>query len=159
VGYYAAFLDVGGKPCVVIGGDHLAADKARGLHQAGAEVRMVWPQFGVEAEELGAAGRATLHPREFEETDLDGCFLAIDASGDDERGPAWAAAADERRVLLNVLDRPARCDFIAPRAGAARAPADRDLNRRAQSLHGVPPAPPPGSGVRRGMGPAGGAGR
>jgi precorrin-2 dehydrogenase/sirohydrochlorin ferrochelatase len=113
MGYYAAFLDVGGKPCLVIGGDHMAADKARGLHAAGAEVRMIWPEFGADAQALRAPG-VTLLAREFDESDLDGCFLAIDASGDDERGPGWAAAARARRVLLNVLDRPARCDFIAP---------------------------------------------
>lgn len=120
MGYYAAFLDVSDRRCLVVGGGAPAEDKVRGLLDSGARVIVCSgpPDSGREPstgmEELAAAGRIELLRRDFEATDLEGCVLVIDASGDDPSGVRVAAAARERGVLVNVLDRPALCDFIAP---------------------------------------------
>jgi precorrin-2 dehydrogenase/sirohydrochlorin ferrochelatase len=95
VGYYAAYLDVTGKRCLVIGEGKAADDKVAGLEASGARV----VRLGAEA---------------YRDEELDGCFLVIDASLDDDLGVRVANAARFRRVLVNVLDRPALCDFIAP---------------------------------------------
>ena len=95
MGYYAAFLDITGKRCLVVGTGPAAEDKARGLREAGAEV-------------------LTVTDEEFVEADLNGCTLVIDASTDEASGVRVAYAARRRGVLVNVLDRPALCDFIAP---------------------------------------------
>jgi precorrin-2 dehydrogenase/sirohydrochlorin ferrochelatase len=50
----------------------------------------------------------------FTPDDLDGCLMVVDASMDEATGVEVFAAARERSVLCNVLDRPALCDFIAP---------------------------------------------
>ena len=120
MGYYAAFLDVGERLCLVVGGGAAAEDKVRGLLESGANVVVcsgptdsgLKPGPGLE--ELAAAGRVELRRRDFAVADLEGCVLVIDASGDDRSGVRVAAAARERGVLVNVLDRPALCDFIAP---------------------------------------------
>lgn len=92
--HYPVFLDVRGRGCVVLGDGDLADDKAEGLRAAGARV---------------------LHLRRpYRPGDLDGAFLAIEATGDVASQAAARRAADRGRVLLNVVDVPSRCDWIAP---------------------------------------------
>ena len=46
--------------------------------------------------------------------DLEGVFVAIDASLDEALGSQMREWSRRHGALLNVLDRPALCDFIAP---------------------------------------------
>ncbi len=110
MGYYAAFVDVGGQECLVVGGGEAALAKARGLLESGARVTVVWDRLIPDFRTLEVA----LVERRFEEADLNGCVLAIDASGDEATGVRVSRAAQQRGVLVNVLDRPALCTFIAP---------------------------------------------
>jgi precorrin-2 dehydrogenase/sirohydrochlorin ferrochelatase len=115
MGYYATYLDVTDRTCLVVGGGGPAEDKVRGLLASGARVLVVSADGvsdGIRA--LETEGRLEVRPRQFDASDLDGCLLVIDASGDDPLGVAVAEAARARGVLVNVLDRPALCDFIAP---------------------------------------------
>src|SRR5439155_14200016 len=107
-------LDLSGRRCLVVGGGEPAEEKALGLLSAEASVTVVWDNFNPGLSRLGAEGRVELVPRRFQEVDLDGCLLAVDASQDDATGAEVARAARARGVLVNVLDRPDRCDFIAP---------------------------------------------
>ncbi|HEY8740051.1 MAG TPA: bifunctional precorrin-2 dehydrogenase/sirohydrochlorin ferrochelatase [Candidatus Dormibacteraeota bacterium] len=113
-GYYPVYLDLAGKPCLVLGGGAAAADKARGLVAVGADVTVVSETFITELVEMGGNRAVRLLLHAFDETDLDGVALVVDASMDDAQGRRVAAAARRRRVLVNVLDRPPLCDFIAP---------------------------------------------
>jgi precorrin-2 dehydrogenase/sirohydrochlorin ferrochelatase len=113
-GYYAVYLDLAGKSCLVLGGGAAAADKARGLLAAGADVTVVAPRFEDDLVQMGGRHEVRLLAHAFIEEDLEGMELVIDASGDDPQGQRVAAAARRRRVLVNVLDRPPLCDFIAP---------------------------------------------
>ena len=110
MGHYAAFLDVSGQGCLVVGGGEPALAKTRGLLESGARVTVVWDRFIPEFDALDVDRVG----RRFEEADLDDCFLVIDASGDEATGAQVSRAARERGVLVNVLDRPALCTFIAP---------------------------------------------
>jgi precorrin-2 dehydrogenase/sirohydrochlorin ferrochelatase len=114
LGYYAAYLDLGGKRCVVVGGGAPALDKVRGLLDAGAAVTVVATETVDELAQLARDGIVDIARRPFDEHDLDGCALVIDASGDDASGEKVATAARARGVLVNVLDRVPWCDFIAP---------------------------------------------
>lgn len=113
-GYYAVYLDLDHKCCLVVGGGAAAADKARGLLAAGADVTVVSPTFEDALVQMGGRREVRLLAHAFVEDDLDGVQLVIDASGDDPQGVRVAAAARRRRVLVNVLDRTPLCDFIAP---------------------------------------------
>jgi siroheme synthase-like protein len=108
--YYPVFLDLRGKRCVVIGGGPLAAQKALGLVQAGARVEVYAPEATPELLELPVA----VFRRPYRKGDLAGARLAIDAGGDPLVTAAVRQEADEENVLLNVMDVPAACDFIAP---------------------------------------------
>ncbi|MFY9615153.1 MAG: bifunctional precorrin-2 dehydrogenase/sirohydrochlorin ferrochelatase [Candidatus Dormiibacterota bacterium] len=114
MGYYAAYLDVSGKRCLVVGGGDEAAAKVQGLLTDGAAVTVIAGTLNTALEELVAEGGLEVERRGFEEGDLNQAFLVIDASGDDASGERVAAAARARHVLVNVLDRPRLCDFIAP---------------------------------------------
>jgi siroheme synthase-like protein len=114
MGYYAAFLDLGHRHCLVVGGGPETEAKVRGLLRAGARVTLVSATITSALEELAATASLELERRRFQASDLDGCILVIDASGDDATGIEVARRAREQAVLVNVVDRPARCDFIAP---------------------------------------------
>jgi siroheme synthase-like protein len=114
VGYYAAFLDVSDRRCLVVGGGAEASDKVRGLLAAVAKVVVAWDAVGDELTAMSAAGEVELQLHRFTADDLDGCFVVIDASLDEATGIEVFEAARSRSVLCDVLDRPARCDFIAP---------------------------------------------
>jgi len=109
------FLALEGKRAVVAGGSAAAAWKAELLAAAGACVDIYAETF---CEELCALatpsrGRGTvaLHPRGWRSQDLAGAAVAIgDFVGKDEAG-TFAEAARATGVLVNVIDKPAYCDF------------------------------------------------
>jgi uroporphyrin-III C-methyltransferase/precorrin-2 dehydrogenase/sirohydrochlorin ferrochelatase len=112
--YYPAYLDLRGRRCVVLGGGRPALDKVTGLLDTGARIRVVAadPVAGLRA--LAREGRIELLERGYVEGDLAGAWLAIDASGDPEVNRRCHREAEAARVLLNVLDVPDLCHFIAP---------------------------------------------
>jgi siroheme synthase-like protein len=113
-GYYPVYLDLFKKSCLVLGGGAPAADKARHLAEAGADVTVIATEFVDDLVQMGGRHEVRLLAREFTEPDLDGVSLVIDASGNDPQGVRVAAAARRRKILVNVLDRVPLCDFIAP---------------------------------------------
>lgn len=122
MGYYPVFLDLHGRTAVVVGGGFLAAEKVRGLVEAGASVRLVAPEVGPEVthvlEELGDApavsARVEHLARGFQPADLDGAFLVIAAGVDPETAEAVWREACRRGLPINTVDDVPRCNFIAP---------------------------------------------
>ena len=114
VHYYPVYLDLRGRPCAVLGGSALAEEKTRGLLAAGAQVTVfaVEPTPGLA--ELAAAGRLHHVERDYREGDLAGVFLAVATVSDPAVREAVWREAQARGVLLNTVDDPPRCDFIAP---------------------------------------------
>lgn len=104
--YYPIYLHLAGQRCVVIGGGPVAAQKASGLLEAGANVIVITEDPGPEVEALPVA----LERRDYRRGDLNGARLAVDTVG----LPEVRAEARAEGVLLNVVDKPAECDFIAP---------------------------------------------
>lgn len=112
--YYPAFLDLRDRPCVVIGGGAVAAEKVRGLLDAGARVTVIAPALTDSLAALAEERRIVVHRRPYRPGDLKGVFLAIAADGDrDTRTAIWREAEVER-VVLNSVDDAAHCHFIAP---------------------------------------------
>jgi uroporphyrin-III C-methyltransferase / precorrin-2 dehydrogenase / sirohydrochlorin ferrochelatase len=112
--YYPVSLDLNGRPCVVLGGGPLAVEKALGLLRAGASVTVLAAEPEAELRRAAADGRLALVERDYRPGDLADAWLAIDASGRDDVNAASRREAEERRVLLNVVDRAPLCDWIAP---------------------------------------------
>jgi uroporphyrin-III C-methyltransferase/precorrin-2 dehydrogenase/sirohydrochlorin ferrochelatase len=95
---YPLVLDVAGRRVVVIGGGPVAARRAGGLIEAGADVLVVAPYLCEPLAELVAGGRAQWRPREYGAGDLDGAWLAHTATGDPDVDGLVAADAEAARV-------------------------------------------------------------
>jgi len=111
---YPLWLDLTGRPCLVVGGGPVAARKAEGLVRAGARVTVVAPAAVASLAEAVAAGRLTWHRRVFREEDLEEQVLAFAATDAPEVNRAVGEAARRRGVWVNRADDPAACDFHVP---------------------------------------------
>ena len=112
--FYPIFVRLRDRPCVVIGGGEVAERKALGLRRAGAGVTVISPELTGELQRLALAGEIRHQPRGYRPGDLAGAFLAYAATDDEAVNGEIAAEAESQGVLLNVVDRPALCDFIVP---------------------------------------------
>ena len=93
--YYPVFLDLAGQQCIVIGDGKFADEKEAALREAGAHVRVI-------------------RNRDYRRGDLAGARLVVDASEDAAINRQTWAEAEQAGILINVVDRPEQCRFIAP---------------------------------------------
>src|SRR5262249_57249261 len=87
--YFPIFLDLKGRPALVVGGGELALRKLRLLHKAGARVTVVAPRI---AAEIAASG-AALKRRGFVDGDVGGQTIVFGATGIDAGDDRVATAA------------------------------------------------------------------
>ncbi len=112
--YFAAFLDIRGKPAVVAGGGPVAAQKAETLLRSGARVTIVAPELCVRLTELTLRGALRHEAKRFQPGDLVGAGIAIAATDDPAVNEAVSAAAHALRIPVNVADNAALSSFIMP---------------------------------------------
>jgi uroporphyrin-III C-methyltransferase/precorrin-2 dehydrogenase/sirohydrochlorin ferrochelatase len=108
------FLSLEGKRAIVMGGSAAAAWKVELLLAAGATVEIYAPVASEEMQAVVASpprGIARLYPRDWSAVDFEGAEIAVGAFEDDAEAAQFAAAARSARVPVNVIDRPAYCDF------------------------------------------------
>lgn len=114
MGYYPIFLEVAGKPVLLVGGGHVADEKLGRLVDSGAAVTVVAPALIAPVRAFIDAGRAQWWARPFQPGDTAGFALVMVATDD---GAVNRAVADEARangILVNAADDAANCDFILP---------------------------------------------
>jgi uroporphyrin-III C-methyltransferase/precorrin-2 dehydrogenase/sirohydrochlorin ferrochelatase len=108
------FLALEGKRAVMAGGNAQAAWKAELLSAAGANVEVFTAAPGDELVGLTAhppRGVITIHGRDITADDFAGAAVAVGAFEDDGNAEKFAATARARGVPVNVIDKPAFCDF------------------------------------------------
>jgi precorrin-2 dehydrogenase / sirohydrochlorin ferrochelatase len=110
VPYYPIFLELAGKPVLVVGAGRVALRKVKGLLEAGARVTVVAPRALAEFAELAIARRR----RAFRPADLDGASLVFAATNKRSVNRAVARRAKTLGIPVNVADARAECDFIVP---------------------------------------------
>jgi uroporphyrin-III C-methyltransferase/precorrin-2 dehydrogenase/sirohydrochlorin ferrochelatase len=108
------FLALEGKRVLVAGNGGAAAWKAELLSAAGANVDV----FATHpSEELSATaaqaprGAIALHARAWQAADIAGAALAVGGFDDEGEAQRFASAARSAGVPVNVIDKPAHCDF------------------------------------------------
>jgi uroporphyrin-III C-methyltransferase/precorrin-2 dehydrogenase/sirohydrochlorin ferrochelatase len=106
------FYALAGKRAVVAGGSAAAAWKVELLAAAGAAVDVYAAEASEELTDLARQMPSiTLHPREIEGPDLENATLAVGAFADNTEAAAFATLARHAGVPVNVIDKPAFCDF------------------------------------------------
>src|SRR3981081_3978146 len=70
--YYPVMLNMRNRPAIVVGGDRIAAEKAKALWESGANVQVLSPTFCDELLLLAEQERFTLHRKAYEPGDLAG---------------------------------------------------------------------------------------
>jgi uroporphyrin-III C-methyltransferase / precorrin-2 dehydrogenase / sirohydrochlorin ferrochelatase len=108
------FFALHGKRAVVAGGTAAAAWKAELLSAAGACVDVYAERYGEEMNALTLdppRGSVVLHARKWQRQDFAGAAIAIGACEDEASAAEFAQASRASGVPVNVVDRPAFCDF------------------------------------------------
>ena len=108
------FLALDNKRAVLVGGSAAAAWKAELLSAAGARVDVYAAEVSDEMAAIVAnppRGAIMVRKRAWSAADLAGAAVAIGAFEDDASAADFAAAARSAGVPVNVIDRPAFCDF------------------------------------------------
>ena len=112
--FYPVFLNLTGRRCVVIGGGQIAEGKITTLIDSEAKITVISPDATQCIRD--AADRAVIEfqERKYKNGDLQDSFLAIAATNDRVVNQEIFEEAEKLGVLLNVVDDPPRCSFIAP---------------------------------------------
>jgi siroheme synthase-like protein len=111
---YIACLKLGGRNCLVVGGGEIGLEKVEGLLACAGEVTLIAPDAVPELQEYASEASITWERREFRDDDLDGRFLAIAATNDTDVNISVYEGAEQRAMLVNVVDVPPLCNFILP---------------------------------------------
>ncbi|MFC3396528.1 siroheme synthase CysG [Brenneria rubrifaciens] len=112
--YLPLFADLRGRPVLVVGGGEVASRKIGLLQRAGAEVKVVAQALADDLAEQHASGRIQWLARSFTPQLLSGVFLVIAATDDSALNAAVFDAANQRHMLVNVVDDQPKCSFIFP---------------------------------------------
>lgn len=112
--YFPIFLEMKGRPVIVIGGGEVGTEKVRSLLTAEADVTVVSPDLHPELEALKANGAIRHVARAWREGDIDGFDLVMIATDDRSVNAVIAAEAKRKRIWVNAADDPPNCDFILP---------------------------------------------
>jgi uroporphyrin-III C-methyltransferase/precorrin-2 dehydrogenase/sirohydrochlorin ferrochelatase len=106
------FLNLDGRPALLVGAGAVALDKIGGLLKTGLHLRVVAPRAHPEIRQLAAQGKLDWIERSFISSDLDGNFLVIAATDSPEVNAAVYREALTRNILCNSVDDIPNCDFF-----------------------------------------------
>lgn len=108
------FLQLHGRPVVVVGGGHVAARKVELLLRCGAQVSVVAPSLCEDLRNRVEAGELAHTGASFDPSHLNTAELVVAATSVREVNAAVSRAARERRIPVNVVDDPELSTFIFP---------------------------------------------
>jgi len=112
--YFAAFLDLRGRPGVVVGGGAVAALKAEVLLRSGVKLTVVAPELCARLAELTLVGALRHEAKRFQPGDLVGAEIVIAATDDPAVNESVSNAAKSLHIPVNVADNAALSSFIMP---------------------------------------------
>ena len=112
--YYPVSLDIRNRKCLVVGGGSVSNRKVMTLLECGAIVTVVSPDVAEELFELAEKKMIELKKRPYEPSDIDGMFLVIGATDNEELNRQINKDAERQNKLCNIADRPEACNFILP---------------------------------------------
>ena len=108
------FLKLEEMKVLIVGGMYVGWEKLSAVltNSPNTQVNLVATETGQEARDFAAENaNVTLIERPFEESDLQGMNLVIVGINDVEKAAEIREMAHKQRLLVNVADKPALCDF------------------------------------------------
>jgi precorrin-2 dehydrogenase/sirohydrochlorin ferrochelatase len=112
--YYPVHLNIRNRNCLVVGGGSVGTRKVVTLLDCGADVTVISPAVTHRLRNYAASGLIKLKERSYRSGDLDGMFLVIGATDDENLNRQISRDADQLNTLCNIADRPEVCNFILP---------------------------------------------
>jgi len=111
VKYYPAFLNLCGKNAVVVGGGRVAERKVLTLVETGAIVKVISPAITNNLKRLKEKGLIRHTARNYRKGDAKNAFIVFAATSSAQTN---TEISKEAKYLVNVVDKPERCNFIVP---------------------------------------------
>lgn len=112
--FYTVCLNLKGCKCLVVGGGKVAERKVQTLIDCGGNVTVVSPVITSKLDRLNNDGIISCILREYNSADLDDVFLVISATDNEALNGMIADECFRRKILVNVVDDPPKCNFIIP---------------------------------------------
>jgi len=112
--YYPVNLDIKKRKCLVVGGGDVGTRKVVTLLECGACVTVVSIDASEKILKLAGSGRIELKRRPYAGEDLEGMFLVICATDNENLNLQVSRDAEKLNMLCNIADRPEACNFILP---------------------------------------------
>lgn len=111
---FPLFIDLKGRKCIIIGGGNVAARKVEILLQFGAHLVVISPKLIPELEAYKEKGAFIHIDRLYCDKDIEGAFLVIAATSDNEANERIYNTAVKLNIFVNVVDDPEKCTFLFP---------------------------------------------
>lgn len=111
MGYFPFFIDIKDKNCVVIGGGTVALRKVEKLIPFEPRITVVAPKICREITDLENIETVK---RSFTESDLDGAFMTICATDNEELNSRIFELCTNRNIPVNTVDDKEKCGFLFP---------------------------------------------
>ncbi len=111
---YPINLDIENKLCLIVGGGDVASRKIDSLLLSKARVRIISPHSCSKVTRLSEQGSVEWLQRNYKQGDVEGVFLVIAATNKKTVQEQIIKEANERNILLNVVDNPLACSFQVP---------------------------------------------
>ncbi|MFQ5675923.1 MAG: bifunctional precorrin-2 dehydrogenase/sirohydrochlorin ferrochelatase [bacterium] len=112
--YFPVFLDLRNRKVLLVGNGPETEKKLLQVLESGARIYVVCPQPLPVIVDLAEQGKIAFRQGEFKKADLNGVWLVIGTSQDQELNERIAEAAKKRRIFHNIVDVTHLCDFIVP---------------------------------------------
>ena len=106
--WFPMFVDLTGRPCLIVGGGTVAARKAEKLRPYRPALTVIAPEF------VPGFTDCTLLRRPYRPGDEDGMALVIAATDDPALNHTISAACRTKNIPVNVVDDKEYCSFLFP---------------------------------------------
>ena len=112
--FFPAYLQLEGRPCLLVGGGLVATRKAERLLQAGAKLTVIAPEISAELQHLKKSKKIVHRAKKFTIADIKDKAIIIAATNDEKLNQKVSLAAKKQNIPVNVVDQPDLCTFIMP---------------------------------------------
>ncbi|QOY35617.1 NAD(P)-binding protein [Anaerobacillus isosaccharinicus] len=113
VRHYPISLNLKNKQVVIVGGGFIAERKLRKLLEAEADITVISPEINAGIQRFVTEGQVKWKKKCFSEEDLSKAFLIVAATNVQHVNRQVSEACNEQQ-LINIVDDPARSNFIVP---------------------------------------------